>query len=150
MTTTIYFDAFYRQNTGDIYTAIVCEDHSELTYENLRGTSSGYAEWIAALSALEYAATLRLGMSAAHNLGGIRLVGDAKVVTDQMENPDRLERNEGNRNADLVAYQKYATSICKEIGEVEWGWMSTDDNPAGELIRRKQRAGVTRVKGLWG
>jgi hypothetical protein len=97
VTTIIYFDAFYRRETGEIYTAVVCEDHSELTYENLLATSSGHAEWLAALSALEY-----------------------------------------------------AMSLCEEIGGVEWEWMSTDDNPAGKFIRRKQAAGAMRTKGLWG
>jgi ribonuclease HI len=150
VTTTIYFDAFYRRETGEIYTAVVCEDHSELTFENLLATSSGHAEWLAALSALEYAATLRLDALAARDLGDIKLVGDARVVTDQMENPDRLEHNEAKRNPELVAYQRYAMSVCEEIGGVEWEWMSTDENPAGKFIRRKQAAGAMRTKGLWG
>ncbi|KQN71872.1 hypothetical protein [Sphingomonas sp. Leaf62] len=148
MTTTIYFDAFYRKETGEIYTAIVCQDYSELTCEKLQGTSSGHAEWIAALSALEYAAGLRLNVSIGCGLGDIKLAGDAKVVTEQMENPDRLKHNEAGRNADLVAYQRYAMGLCEEIGGVEWGWVSTDDNPAGQYIRRKQQAGVMRAKGL--
>jgi ribonuclease HI len=133
VTVTIYFDGSYRKETGEMYGALVCDGFEDLWEEEEAGTSSTHAEWIAALRALEFAEE--------HSISDILLIGDNKAVIDGMSGKAATQET-------LLRFRSHAEKLSAEFNSVRWDWISSEDNPAGEVLRLAHTAGKFRTRGL--
>ena len=118
-----------------MHCGLVCGDDALVYPTGSNGTSSGHSEWIAAIIALEYAYE--------NGFDDVLLVGDNRNVIGAMKCGWKVD-------PDLARFKQYADEMSVEIGEVEWDWISTDENPAGELLRRLRGAGKLPHTGAFG
>ncbi|MBD8640234.1 reverse transcriptase-like protein [Sphingomonas sp. CFBP 13733] len=135
MTTTIFFDGSFPQGTKHMHCGLVCGQDARLYHTGSNGRSSGHSEWIAAMIALEYAHENRFD--------DVLLIGDNRNVIGAMSCG-------WNVDPELLQFKHYADNISAEIGVVKWDWISTEDNPAGELLRELREAGKLRYTGIFG
>jgi ribonuclease HI len=99
------------------------------------GTSADHSEWLAAAFALEYAAE--------EGLKKIVMIGDSDNVIRAMSRGQRTDQK-------LRALRDYVEGLCAEFQTVAWQKVGRDDNLAGQLIERLQKAGKLASTGILG
>jgi ribonuclease HI len=135
VTTQIYFDGAFSNKTREMYAGVVCGDEHLCRHTGVDGTSADHSEWLAAAFALEYAAE--------EGLKEIVMIGDSNNVIGAMSRGQRTDQK-------LRALRDYVEGLCAEFETVAWQKVGRDDNLAGQLIERLQKAGKLASTGLLG
>lgn len=115
----IYFDGAYYDQTNEMFSMIVF-NKVEFLYSTGAGASSTHAEWLSAITALEFAAE--------RQFTDVILIGDSENVIGAMCG----WLNAHDIQADL---KKYVDDLCLDIGRVGWRRLPSAKNPAGAVLR---------------
>lgn len=135
LTTPIYFDGAFSSKTREMYAGVVCGNQHLCRHTGVDGTSADHSEWLAAAFALEYAAE--------EELREIVMIGDSNNVIGAMSRGQRT-------NHKLQGLRGYVEGLCAEFRTVAWRKVGRDDNLAGQLIERLQKAGRLPSIGIFG